>query len=263
MRLLLEQTERFYSCNVKTSHNYVVGDSVILKKGTFMHGIPSRFGDLTSFEWVLNNGFVAVDITRETTTHKIKNSIGMWKIGEETSLRDYIETYSGSTLTYSVGRGPSGKEHTILVPYRKFDEVTERLMNDESIWTYRCECTKEVRFLPNLVADNVQIGFILDMSSPEAREMAKADVWDTSLSPEVLKDFTDSRYYETFLKERFSRTPATTDREASIIFGLPSCLIEGVLVGRLIEKNTDALSYIKQRLPHCYICSTDGVVIAV
>lgn len=260
LELVLKQIERFYSCDVTVSHSYEVGDTVMLKKGTFLHGIPSRNGNMTSFDWVTERGFIAVDMTKETTTHKIKNSIGMWKIDEDVPLRSYIEAYSGCTLTYSVGRGPLGVEHTILVPYHKFDEVTESLLNNDSIWTYRCECTKEVRFMPNLVADNVQIGFILDMSSPKAREMAKADVWDTDLSPEVLKYFTDARYYDKFVKERFSRTPATTDREVSIIFGLPSCLIEGVIVGRIAEKDNDIIRHIKEKLPQCYICSLDGVV---
>ena len=45
------------------------------------------------------------------------------------------------------------------------------------------------------------------------------------------------------------------------MFGLPARLIEGVFVGRIIEKEKEALKHIKSRLPDCYICNLDGVVI--
>jgi len=45
------------------------------------------------------------------------------------------------------------------------------------------------------------------------------------------------------------------------MFGLPTSLIEGVFVGRLIEQDQEALDYIKERLQDCYICNLDGKVI--
>ncbi len=45
------------------------------------------------------------------------------------------------------------------------------------------------------------------------------------------------------------------------MFGLPSSLIEGVLVSKKLEKNKKSLEYIKKRLPDCYICNLDGKVI--
>lgn len=45
------------------------------------------------------------------------------------------------------------------------------------------------------------------------------------------------------------------------MFGLPVSLIEGILVGRKIERDKDALNYIKKKLPDCYICNLDGLVI--
>ena len=260
-KLMLAQIERFYSCNVKASHSYSVGDTVKLSRGTFLHGIPGMHVDLSAFDWVVENGFTPVDMTRKTTTHKIKNSVGVWNLRKDCTLGEYVRQYSGVTLTYSIGRGPGCTDCTILVPYRKFDEVTEELMSDERIWTYRAECTKEVRFMPSLVSPKVQIGFILDVTSPEAKEMASHDVWDTSLSPDILKYFLDERFYEKFLTLRYNRNAATTDRESAVIFGLPSCLIAGVLVGRETENDRGALDYIKKRLPGRYICSLDGIVI--
>lgn len=60
---------------------------------------------------------------------------------------------------------------------------------------------------------------------------------------------------------RINRTVVTTNRESAIMFGLPSSLIEGVLVSKKLEKNKKSLEYIKKRLPDCYICNLDGKVI--
>ena len=45
------------------------------------------------------------------------------------------------------------------------------------------------------------------------------------------------------------------------MFGLPSSLIEGVLIGRKLEENIETLDYIKSKLPDCYICNLDGKVV--
>ena len=45
------------------------------------------------------------------------------------------------------------------------------------------------------------------------------------------------------------------------MFGLPINLVEGILVGRRLEKDKKSLEYIKSKLPDCYICNLDGKVI--
>ena len=72
--------------------------------------------------------------------------------------------------------------------------------------------TKEVRFIPSLVANKRQITFILNMDSEIAKEMVKSDVWDSNFSEKTIKDFIDYRYFEKFLKERENRNAMTTDR---------------------------------------------------
>jgi len=99
------------------------------------------------------------------------------------------------------------------------------------------------------------------MSSKYAKELSKQDIWNTEYSNEILESFIDYRYYPKFKEERFNRIASTTDRESAIMFGLPSSLIEGVFVGRKIEKDLKALEYIKNKLPDCYICNLDGKVI--
>lgn len=259
LELVKSNIKKFYDCpHIKHENKYHIGDQVKLKKGTYLHGIP---GYLENFDWIVDNGFIGNDFTISNVTNKIKNSIGMWIIKEDCLLKDYIYTYSGFTITYTIGRGPGSKEVTEMIPYHKFDEYTEKINDDETAWMYWGEGTKEVRFLPSLVANKRQIAFILNMESEEAKELIKADVWDTALDEETLKDFLDYRYYEKFLVERFNRNASTTDRETAIMFGLPALLIEGVLVGRKLENDPFALNYIKVRLPDCYICNIDGEVI--
>lgn len=260
LELVLRNIELFYNNAEKINKTkYKIGEDVILKKGTFLHGIP---GLLDNFDWIVENGFIAVDFTGNSEgKNKIKNSIGMWNIKEDCLLKDYVYNYSGITLTYTIGRGPETKTESKLIPYHKFDIETEKINNNDKIWTYWGEKTKEVTFLPSLVSNKRQIAFILNMDNLLAKQMIVADVWNIDLDAETLTEFLDYRYYPKFLELRFNKDASTTDRESAIIFGLPSRLIEGVLVGRKIEYDQKSLNYIKAKLPDCYICNIDGKVI--
>lgn len=256
--LLLKQVELFFTENNFTKNKYNKGDNVFLKKGTYLHGIP---GYLDNFDWIIENGFIGNDFTNRSVANKIKSSIGMWDIKEDMLLKDYINNYSGFTITYTIGRGPGSKEVSELIPYHKFDEYTEKINDDENIWMYWGDQTKEVRFLPSLVANKRQLAFILNMENDLAKELVKLDVWNKELKEETVKPFIDYRYFEKFLIERNNRNAQTTDRETAIMFGLPPSLIEGVFVGRILEKDEESLAYIKSKLPDCYICNLDGKVI--
>ena len=257
--ILTNHVELFYSdTDDIIKSKYIIGEEVKLKKGTFIHGI---LGGLEIFDFTINNGFVAVDFTEHHRKNKIFNSVGMWNIKEDILLKDYINQYSGFTIAYSIGRGPGSKTVTELVPYHKFDEYTERINNEDDVWMYWGDQTKEVRFIPSLVANKRQIAFILNMESAYAKELAYADVWNLDFDEKMIEPFLDYRYYPEFLKERKNRNAATTDRESAIMFGLPATLIEGVFVGRKIENNKESLDYIKKKLPECYICNLDGKVI--
>lgn len=259
-KILINQIELFYSdTNNIDKNKYNIGDDVKLSKGTFIHGI---FGELDNFDFTINNGFIATDFSNEPRPNKICNSVGMWNIQEEILLKDYINLYSGFTITYSIGRGPRSKKISKLIPYHKFDEVTEEINNDDEIWSYWGDKTKEVSFIPSLVSDKRQIAFILNMESDYAKKLAYNDVWNLDFDSETLKPFLDYRYFEKFIKQdRINRDASTTDRESAIMFGLPAKLIEGVFVGRKIEKDKESLNYIKSKLPECYICNLDGKVI--
>ncbi len=260
LELVLKNIDLFFDdIEIKHQQKYKLNDEVSLKRGTFLHGIP---GYIENFDWIVENGFLAVDFTGKSEgKNKIKNSIGMWNIQEDISLKDYITSYSGFTITYTIGRGPGSKKMSELVPYHMFDNFTEELNNREDVWTYWGEKTKEVTFLPSLVSDKRQIAFILNMESEYAQELSKADVWNVEYDEETLKEFLDYRYLPQFVELRFNKDATSTDREAAIMFGLPIKLVEGVFVGRKLENDQNALLYIKSKLSHCYICNLNGKVI--
>ena len=258
--ILLNQVELFYQSNQDINKTkYDVGEDVRLTKGTFIHGI---FGELDNFDFTLSNGFVSSDFTEEPRSNKICNSVGMWNIQKDMLLKDYINEYSGFTISYSIGRGPGATIVCELIPYHKFDEFTEKINNDENIWSYWGDKTKEVSFIPSLVSDKRQIAFILNMDSEYAKKLAYNDVWNLDFDGEVLRPFLNERYADKFIEtDRVDRNALTTDRESAIMFGLPASLIEGIFVGRKIENNEQSLKYIKDKLPECYICNLDGKVI--
>ena len=125
----------------------------------------------------------------------------MWNIKEDMLLKDYINLYSGFTITYSIGRGPEAKLVSELIPYHKFDEFTEKINNDDNIWSYWGDKTKEVSFIPSLVSDKRQIAFILNMDSEYAKKLIYNDVWNLDFDREVLENFLDYRYVDKFINE--------------------------------------------------------------
>lgn len=132
--VLISQVELFYQNNDNIVKNkYKIGEDVKLSKGTFIHGI---FGELENFDFTINNGFISIDFTSKPSPNKISDSVGMWNIQNDMLLKEYINQYSGFTISYSVGIGPGSKTISKLIPYHKFDELTEEINNNEEIWSY-------------------------------------------------------------------------------------------------------------------------------
>ena len=78
---------------------------------------------------------------------------------------------------------------------------------------------------------------------------------------DIMTPFVNQDYYERFIKHRKNKDDFFTDRESAILFGIPSNLIEGILVGRKYEKDNKILKEIKTIIPDAYICNLDGKVI--
>lgn len=191
LELVLNNIELFYDESIQISKNkYKIDDDVYLKKGTFMHGIREGFGE---FEWIVDNGFISTDFSDTSVKglNKIKNSVGVWNIKDDVLLKNYINDYSGFTITYTLGRGPEAKQVSKLIPYHKFDVETEKLNDEKDVYLWWGDKTKEVTYLPSLVSNKSQIAFILNMESEYAKKIAYADVWNTEFDDKTLEEFLD------------------------------------------------------------------------
>ncbi len=235
------------------NHSYQIGDDVLLKKGTFMHGTRKGFEGI---DLIIEYGFLSSNIQDfNARAQKTPYCVSMWNIQKDVLLKDYVNLYSGMTIKYS---DFNDMPKTKLVPYNKLDEEIENSRTMD-IWMWTAEQTKEIRFLPSLIRDNNQIAFILNTDNKYAQKLINNDIFNLDFDKKILKTFISKWFIENFIYAK--RDDFTTNRESAIIFGMPACFIEGIFVGRKIENDLEKLKIIKEKFPQCYICNLDGKVI--
>ena len=262
--IMLNQLNNYYEAKEITLPNckYILGDEVILKKGTLMHG---TYKNIDGLEEILKDGLISSWFI-DGRKSKYPSSVGVWNLKKDYLLKDYINFYSGGTIKYSgllIDNEYSEEIKTDIIPFSKMQFIND-IVKDNSCRIWNMEQTKEARFMPSLVQDQVQIGIIFNAKNECAQELLKGDI----LNPNVIndndvKEFVNENYYERFIIERKNKDDFFTDRESAILFGIPSNLIEGILVGRIYEKDNSILEKIKEILPNCYICNLDGIVIKI
>lgn len=259
---LVEQIKKYYEAknSVIDKDKYNVGDTVKLKKGTLLHG---TYKNLDGLKEILKDGLISSWFI-DGRLSKYPSSVGVWNLKNDYDLKDYINYYSGGTIMYC-GIFENGvdtqKNQTAVIPYKEMNNIIDTVSKiDCHMWTL--EQTKEARFMPSLVQNRVQIGIIFNGNNKYALELLKGDILDLSnLNDKEVKPFVNQDYYEKFIKYRKNKDDFFTDRESAILFGLPSNLIEGILVGRKYEKDNEILKEIKSLIPEAYICNLDGKVI--
>ena len=254
-KLLLNQIERYYDAlnnyKPKTS-NYKVGDLVKLDKGTLLHG---TYKNIDGLEKIAKEGLIC-DLIVEGRKSKYPLTVGVWNLQKNYYLKDYIDFYSGGTVRFV----SEDKKSTEVIPYSRMSTFMNYVKNKD-YFRWEMEQTKEARFMPSYEQEKVQIGIIFNVNNVYVKELLKCDILSDSISDIDVKPFVGEWYYERFLKDRKAKDAFFTDRESAIIFGLPACFIEGILVGRTYENDNDMLNKIKTLLPNCYICNLDGKVI--
>lgn len=256
--LVLEQIDSFYDClsNFKLDdHKYNIGDEVMLKQGTLLHG---TFRNIEGLRDIVNQGLIASWFI-DGRISKYPSSVGVWNLKQDYKLNDYINFYSGGTVRYF--NQHDDKKETEVISYNQTNEILNRVIEkDYLVW--QMEQTKEARFLPSLVQNKVQVGIIFNSDNEYTQKLLRGDILNcTNVDDESVKSFVNESYYDRFIVERKNKDDFFTDRESAILFGLPSNLIEGILVGREYEKDTNKLQEIKSILPNVYICNLDGKVI--
>lgn len=259
---VLDQIDRFYKANNITSpkNTYKAGDNVFLKKGTLLHG---TYKNLEGLKEIVKNGLISSWFI-DGRLSKYPSSVGVWNLQKGYYLKDYINFYSGGTIMYcGVFDELANKEvsKTAVIPYDKMSNINEISQKyDCHMWLM--EQTKEARFMPSLNQNNVQIGLIFNADLIKKSNLLIGDILDRdTFNDDIVKDFVNLNYYEKFIKERAKKDDFFTNRESAVLFGIPSNLIEGILVGKTYEKNQNVLKEIKEILPDCYICNLEGMVI--
>ena len=239
------------------NHNYKVGDEVILKKGTLLHG---TYKNIEGLKEIVKDGLISSWFI-DGRLSKYPSSVGVWNLKKDYPLKEYINFYSGGTVKY-FNQLDNNKETEVI----SFSDIST-LMNkviEKGYLAWKMEQTKEARFMPSLVQDKVQIGIIFNGDNKYTKELLKGDILQyENINDVEVKEFVNDKYYERFLIDRKNKDDFFTDRESAILFGLPANLIEGILVGREYEKDQSKLNEIKKLLPNAYICNLEGKVIAI
>ena len=250
LNLISKQIDIFFThCNNNyKSSNYKIGDFVNLRKGTFMHG---TYKNINGLKEIVKNGLIASLFTNGRMS-KYPSCVGVWNLKQDYKLADYIDFYSGGTIKYNgllVDTEYSQNISTEVIPYSKIHILNDYILDTPCrMWTM--EMTKEARFLPSLVQDTVQIGAIFEMSDEIKADFLKGDILEPS-------------NIDSFIKNRNNKDDYFTDRESALLFGIPACMITGILVGKKYEFDNNMLKEIKKILPNCYICNLDGKVIVI
>lgn len=250
-KIVDEQIENFFKIENSDfklqEHKYKIGDIVTLNKDHYLHGIGRN---KEAIDFVSQNGIVSKDIaTGIPTKHAFKCVSGFWRVKEEISLKEYINNYSGMDVRY--------ENESQLVPYKKLDKFVEDMKKIDH-FKWEAESSMEIRFMPSLARDINQYGFILNISSHEAKNLIKNDVNADGYDNKIGVHF--GMFDEKKDKDKIKKC-SFANRASYVIFGLNRCFIEGVIVGRKVEKDEKELELLKQKFPDCYICNLDGIVI--
>lgn len=232
---------------------YEIGQPVFLKKGTILHG---TYKNLEGLRKIVNEGLISSEFV-EGRLSKYKYCVSVWNLKQGIYLNDYINFYSGGTIKYRV----EGIESTKVIPFSEMNNIVKYTTGFDKQTNWYMEQTKEARFLPSYAQNIVQIGIIFNSENKGMKELLKSDVLTQNINDEDVFEFINKDYYPQFIIDRKEKDDLFTNRESAILFGIPSCFIEGILVGRKYEKDESTLREIKRILPDCYIANLDGNVI--
>lgn len=257
-KFLLNQIDNYYNAKnsgYKANNDYNIGDDVYLKKGTLLHG---TYKNIDGLKEIVKDGLISSWFV-DARGSKYPSSVGVWNLKQDYLLKDYINFYSGGTVSYF--NHLNDDRETEVIPFNEMSGFIDRFISKKYL-VWKMEQTKEARFMPSLVQDIAQIGIIFDGNNNYIKELLKGDILEPkNIDDELVKDFVNENYYSQFIKDRKNKDAFFTDRESAILFGIPSSFIEGILVGRKYESNNKILNEIKTLLPDAYICNLDGKVI--
>src|SRR5574344_215731 len=96
---LLNQIDIYYTTKDSgyiVNNNYNIGDDVKLKKGTLLHG---TYKNIDGLKEILKDGLISSWFI-DARGSKYPSSVGVWNLKQDYLLKDYINFYSGGTVSY-------------------------------------------------------------------------------------------------------------------------------------------------------------------
>lgn len=256
INLFKKQIDDFYK--IKNNYGSInnefnINDNILLSNNVLIHG--TRI-DVDKLDEISEIGLIAPEFLGKYNKNKKKPFVvEFWKIEEEITLKEYINKYCGVTIEVKSNTGDILNK--IITPLCNIEKEILSLKNYRDYVIYQ---NQEQRFLPNNYNNNSTMAFIIRMNDKN-ETLLKNDIFSSDFNQKILKQIVPKWFYNKYMVNR-NFDNYETGREKAIIYGVPACLIEGILVNREIENDQIQLAKIKKNFPKCYVCNIDGKVIA-
>lgn len=251
----IEEYYRLLESYTTEACRYKIKENVYLDNKTLIHGSRLPVDEL---EKIAKQGLIAPEFLGKYNKNQKKKKpfvVEFWKIDEEISLRDYINKYCGVTIDVKLKTGDI--LNRIITP---IGNIEKEILSLKNYSNYIIHQNQEQRFLPNNYNNNSTMAFIVRLDEKNEK-LLKNDIFSTNFDQKILKQIVPKWFYKKYMANR-NFDNYETGRERAILYGVPFCLIEGILVCREIENNKIEIDKIKKHFPNCYICNIDGKVIA-
>ena len=251
--LFQEQINRICSYNEINKNNDKCGEQVVIDEKYLIHGTRMTPDELIK---VKENGLVAPEFFKESEPNKKKPwVVEFWDVEQQTTLEEYNNKRCGVTIELKNYDGTTKKN--IICPISQIEKI---ITEEKDYRDYIIYQNQEQRFLPNKYHNNnATMAFIINCNTKAKEEIIKNDIFDKKFDRDVLEEILPQWFIEKYIDGEFDHHE--TGREKAVIVGIPSNLIEGIMVNEEIEKDRQALNKIKEVFNNCYICNIYGKII--
>lgn len=171
-------------------------------------------------------------------------------------LKEFLDIRCGLTIEFKANDGNTFKK--VLC---SMSDIQQQIKQVNDFRDYIIYQNQEQRFVPNdYINNDYNIAFIINVDTSSKKEYVLNDIFNKDFDKKALKEIIPDWLYEKyFISRNFDNYE--TGREKGILFGLPSQMIDGILVSRKIEKNLAEIEFIKSKFSNTYICNLDGIII--
>ena len=248
--VIVKQIDNFFDIEESkftlSKNKYNVGDYVRLTSDNYLHGIGKNE---KIADFIAEHGILSKEATGDLGNHAFQFVVGLWRVKNSILLADYIKNYSGMVVRYN--------DTIKQIPYKRLDQFVEE-MRTVNHWLWKAESSMEIRFMPSLAKDINQIGFILNLESEYGKSLLLNDINGSNFDKKTANYFIKKDLRKNFFDNKDN---TFLERASYVIFGVNKCFIEGIIVGKKLEKNDSMLKHLKALFPKSYICNLDGKVI--